>query len=80
MICERHRWSRKTLPCPYLLCPNGTRGHLFLVGSKVWARTRDKTERGPVYGWQPTKIDPSVMRPAPIEAAPDHEPEDDLVF
>lgn len=84
MICEKHRWMKKTLPCPYLCCQNGARGHFIVAGTKtrvVYVRTRDKTEWGPVYDWEKTDIDPNEVSPAlDRSGAATEEQPDELIF
>jgi hypothetical protein len=83
VICEKHGWTKKTLPCPYLCCPNGARGHFTVAGNKtrvVYVRTRDKTEWGPVYNWEKTTIDPNEVSPAPVKSEAGDERVDEIVF
>ena len=78
MICMAHRWTKKSLPCPWLRCPNGARGLWCVIGSRkkvVYVRQRDKGALGPLYYWEKTSYDPSEL----LEAAPENE-EDDVVF
>ena len=62
MICETHRWTEESFPCPYLRCPNGVRGRWAIVGKKkktVYVRKRTKDEWGPRMEWEQTEIDPA---------------------
>jgi hypothetical protein len=52
MICKTHGWTKKTLPCPWLKCPNGTLLHVYEKGKRRYVRVRDKTVRGPEYTWE----------------------------
>ena len=64
MICKRHRWTKKSLPCPYLRCPNGARGLWIVVGKKkrmVYVRKRIKDEWGLRYDWEKTSRDPNKL-------------------
>ncbi len=74
VICKNHQWTRKRLPCPYLLCPNGARGLWVSVGKQkmvVYVRRRIKDELGLRYDWEKTSLNPAEL------LAPE---EDDLVF
>jgi len=78
MICTTHAWTKKSLPCPWLRCPNGARGFWISVGKRkkvVYVRRRDKDEIGPRYFWEKTSWDPSEL----LFARPDDE-EGELVF
>ena len=64
MICEAHHWTRKTLPCPWLRCPNGARGLWIVTGKRkkvVYVRRRDKDVFGPRYYWEKTSWDPHEL-------------------
>ena len=64
MNCPTHQWTKKTLPCPWLRCPNGARGPWITVGTRkkvVYVRRRDKDELGPHYTWEKTSWDPSEL-------------------
>ena len=55
MKCKAHNWKKARMPCPWLLCLNGSPGHVIEVGKtkKVsYVRVRNKTAEGPVYSWQ----------------------------
>lgn len=70
------------MPCPYLRCAHGARGHLIVIGKRkktVYVRVRNKTEWGPVYDWEKTDLDPEDVTLPP--AAPDRSTEEtDIVF
>lgn len=77
MICTTHGWTTKSLPCPNLRCPNGTRGLWIAVGKKqtVYIRRRDKDERGPRYFWEKTDLDAGELLHETVD-----DDEEDLVF
>ena len=77
MICETHRWTKKTLPCPYLRCPKGQPGRWIAVGKKqvVYVRHRTKDETGPRFNWEKTDLNADEL----LGVAPDDE-EEDLLF
>lgn len=55
MVCNEHNWTKKTLPCPWLMCPNGTRVHWIRRGKKkvtYYVRVRNKDQHGPNYSWK----------------------------
>ena len=79
MICETHDWTRKTLPCPFLWCPQGVRSHWTITGKKkkvVYVRRRIKDVLGPRYEWEKTTFVAAELLAGRLEA----EEEDDLVF
>ena len=64
MTCTTHRWMKKSLPCPYLQCPNGARGLWIVVGKSkkvVYVRQRIKDEMGLRYDWERTSYNPSEL-------------------
>ena len=64
MICEAHRWTKKSLPCPYLRCRNGARGLWVVAGKRkkvVYVRRRIKDVLGLRYDWEKTSQDPSEL-------------------
>jgi hypothetical protein len=76
--CEPHGWTKKSLPCPWLRCPNGARGLWIVVGKRkkvVYVRQRDKDEHGPRYWWEKTSCDPNEL----LRASPEDE-DDEIVF
>ena len=78
MICETHRWTKKTLPCPYLRCRHGARGLWVVSGKKkrvVYVRRRIKDEWGLRYDWEKTDLHPGEL----LGMNPENE-EEDLVF
>ena len=63
-ICEKHGWTQKKLPCPWICCPNGVRGAWVGIGKRkvtTYVRARDKDENGPRYYWE--KVPPGVVLP-----------------
>jgi len=75
VTCESHRWTQKRLPCPWIRCRNGVRGHWTITGKKkrkVHVRKRIKDEWGSRYIWEETDHNPDAL-------LVDDE-EDDLVF
>ena len=76
MICERHRWKSKTLPCPYLRCPHGVRGSWTVTSKRkkvVHVRRRIKDEWGLRYDWEKTSLSPGELLYDVME-------EDEIVF
>lgn len=76
VICKEHRWEKKKLPCPYLLCPKSARGLWIVVGTRkrvVYVRRRIKDECGPRFDWEATSIDPDDLLGSDDEG-------EDLVF
>ena len=75
VICIPHRWTKKTIPCPYLLCPNGARGLWISSGRRkkvVYVRRRIKDELGLRYDWEKTTLNPDELLA--------QDDEDELVF
>lgn len=78
MICDTHGWTKKSIPCPWLRCPQGARGMWIVIGKHkktVYVRRRDKDEWGPRYDWEKTSLSPDEL----LQETPDDE-EDDLLF
>lgn len=81
MICEKHGWDKKRLPCPYLQCPQGARGLWIAVGGRkktVYVRRRIKDEWGPRFIWEKTDLNPNdLTAPTP---SPTEDEDEGIVF